>query len=156
MPSLSSSLRLSWPHCVRWNAWPLPFYSEERSISIRQFPWMEPLVKTKLPMLGRRHVIPGVDGVVYNPHMEESQCFGVPRTHKIKGSIVHPSIHPIHTWLITLNSTRLCVAMRIRGCVSLATILYRPPPLSCLHSLLMRFNDARAAAVVLIVTPGSG
>lgn len=43
--------------------------------------------------------------------------------------------------------------MRIGGCVSLATILQNPPPLGCLHFLLMRFHDARAAAEVLIVTP---
>lgn len=44
--------------------------------------------------------------------------------------------------------------MRIRGCVSLATVLQRPPPLCCLHSHLMRLNDARVVAAVLIVTEG--
>lgn len=55
----------------------------------------------------------------------------MPHTQEIKKSIVHPSI--LSNSLTTQNSARLHVAMTIRGCVSLATILQNPlPPLSVL------------------------
>lgn len=92
--------------------WPLPFRWDERHMSIRQFTLREHKEEIKISTWGERRVITGVDALVYSPLEEES--------------VVYPSIAPANPPDCQHSAVPDCVAMRIRGCVSLATILQRP------------------------------